>query len=134
MATQEEEDAFIEGFDDIPSHSELSTMSFVKLASLLSLSKLGSAKFLVIENALLRHKEAAQTKAAKFGAITGALAALTGAIVGAILTAILSSQQPSTIIHCQFGNEGKPTQDSAAKSLKYVPAVKRDRPTAPTVP
>lgn len=96
MATSrsEEEDAFIEAFHDIPSAEQLSDMSFVQLAAELSMCRPGTAKYLVVENALLRHKDSAQTKATKFGVTVGAVAAIAGAVVGAVLTAFLSSQQP----------------------------------------
>lgn len=85
-----DEDAFIEGFHDVPSAAEITGMSFMRIGSELSNCKPGSAKYLVLENALLRHKDAVNREAAKFGATVSAISAIVGTIVGVVLTAILS--------------------------------------------
>ncbi|MBS0157340.1 MAG: hypothetical protein JSS26_01980 [Nitrospira sp.] len=123
MATSrgEEEDAFVEGFHDIPSAEQLSDMSFVQLAAELSTCRPGTTKYLVVENALLRHKDSAQTKATKFGVLVGAVAAIAGAVVGAVLTAFLSSQQPQAIVQCRCGSPGQSDQRSAVKDQKLLP-------------
>lgn len=101
-----DEEAFIEGFHDIPSAAEITGMSFVRIASELSSCKPGSAKYLVLENALLRHKDAANRQAAKFSAIVSAISAIAGTVVGAVLTAILSSSHSPQVVQCQCGGAG----------------------------
>lgn len=96
-----EEDAFLEGYHDIPSQQKLSAMSFVQLASELADCKPGSAKFLVIENAMLRHAESANKKNMISGAIIGGSFSLAGVIIGVMLSALLSKYQPAQNIICE---------------------------------
>ncbi len=133
MATSrsEEEDAFVEGFHDIPSAEELRAMSFVQIAAELSTCRPGTAKYLVVENALLRHKDSAQTNATKFGATVGTVAAIAGAVVGAVLTALLSSQQLQAIVQCQCGSAGQSDQRSAVKDQNPLPQLPAKVETVP---
>ena len=58
--TQEEENAFIEGFHGIPSEIARRAMSDVELAAALAESDKSSAKFIVLDLELARRKQAQQ--------------------------------------------------------------------------
>jgi len=91
-----EEDAFLEGFYDIPNREELNAMSFVELASSLGQCKAGSAKFIIIENAMLRHEESAQRNNTILGAKVAGLFTLIGTVIGGVLVFITAMyQQPN---------------------------------------
>lgn len=124
-------DDFIEGFHDIPSADEIASMSFVRLASELSTCKPSSAKYLVLENALLRHRDTDKIQAAKFGAIVSAIAAIVGAVVGAVLTATLSSLHSPQVIQCQCGGAGYSQNQEPVTSPKPPAQVPVIQPTKP---
>ena len=107
----EVEDAFLEGFHDAPSKNELDSMSFVQLASALSDSKIGTAKYIIIENALLKHQESAQKNNTVYGAKLGGLFSLTGVVLGAILSyaVSLSTANPPNTATCHCISKQKET-------------------------
>ena len=58
---QAKEDAILRGYHGIRDNVALQKMSFVELAALLSTCESGSAKFLVVEQEVLRRKNNALT-------------------------------------------------------------------------
>ena len=123
-----EEDAFLAGFHDIPSTEELSAMSFVQLASKLAHCKVGSAKFIIIENAMLRHEESAQRNNTILGAKVGGLFTIAGVVIGGILALLASMNQPPNIIPCQYNTD--PAANRHNEQSNAVPIPKPPAKTA----
>lgn len=84
----EEEDAFFDGYYEIPDN--IDSMSFRQLADELSRSSPGTAKFIIIENYLLKNNESAQRKNAIESTKVGGIFSLAGVILGALITALVS--------------------------------------------
>ncbi len=120
----QEENAFLEGFHDIPSKKELDEMSFVKLASALSQCSAGSAKFLVIENAMLRHEESAQRNNTVLGAKVGGTFTVVGAIIGGALALVATINAQPQIIQCQSVCGGEEQSHNQQESAIIVPEVR----------
>ena len=94
------EAAFLEGFHDIPSTKELSKMEYVQLAELLANSRPGTAKYISVENVLLKHRDSAQKKNTSYGVKLGGVISLVGVVLGVLLSYLLSNSETPIMVTC----------------------------------
>lgn len=81
MNNSEEPDAFSQGFHDIPDDRTLRSMSFIKLAELLSSCERGTTKYIVVDREVFRRKSRDQMWSTLLGAVIGGACTLAGAYI-----------------------------------------------------
>ncbi|NGZ10733.1 MAG: hypothetical protein CV088_15325 [Nitrospira sp. LK70] len=96
MNNSEEPDAFSQGFHDIPDDRTLRSMSFIKLAELLSSCERGTTKYIVVDREVFRRKSRDQMWSTLLGAVIGGACTLAGAYI-----AVRYLPAQTVEVHCE---------------------------------